>query len=90
MRSIRILTRNEATMVALVNQGYNNKTIGYKMIPLAKNLLPLTEGTIKAYLTRIGHKIHLHDRMAMAKWWRELSILEACLLLGDCAKEEFD
>jgi DNA-binding NarL/FixJ family response regulator len=54
------LTRREGQLVKLVTQGLQNRAIG--------TALDITEGTVKAYLSRMFHKIGVKSRHDLAVW----------------------
>ena len=73
--SIEELSRREREVLYLMSRGYDNIHIAAKLF--------LAEQTVKNHISRIYHKLHLHDRMSAMKAARHSELREYCRYLLD-------
>ncbi len=73
--SIEELSRREREILYLMSRGYDNGHIAAKLF--------LAEQTVKNHISRIYHKLQLHDRMAVMKAARHSELSEYCRYLLD-------
>lgn len=73
--SIDLLSRREREVLYLMSRGYDNGHIAEKLF--------LAEQTVKNHISRIYHKLNLHDRLAAMKAARHSELKEYCRYLLD-------
>jgi len=73
--SIDILSRREREILYLMSRGYDNIHIATRLF--------LAEQTVKNHISRIYHKLNLHDRMSVMKAARHSELKEYCRYLLD-------
>ncbi len=72
---IEILSRREREVLYLMSRGYDNQAIGEKLF--------IADQTVKNHISRIYHKLDLHDRMSVMKAARHSELKEYCRYLLD-------
>ena len=72
---IAVLSRREREILYLMSRGYDNSAIGDKLF--------IADQTVKNHISRIYHKLNIHDRMAAMKAARHSDLKEYCHYLLD-------
>lgn len=72
---IGLLSRREREILYLMSRGYDNSAIGDKLF--------IADQTVKNHISRIYHKLNLHDRMSAMKAARNSELKEYCHYLLD-------
>lgn len=72
---IEKLSRREREILYLMSRGYDNSAIGSKLF--------IADQTVKNHISRIYHKLKLHDRMSAMKAARNSELKEYCHYLLD-------
>ncbi|OQY33465.1 MAG: DNA-binding response regulator [Spirochaetaceae bacterium 4572_59] len=72
---IEKLSRREREILYLMSRGYDNSAIGVKLF--------IADQTVKNHISRIYHKLKIHDRMSAMKAARNSELKEYCHYLLD-------
>jgi DNA-binding NarL/FixJ family response regulator len=73
--NIDVLSRREREILYLMSRGYDNPLIAAKLF--------IADQTVKNHISRIYHKLDLHDRMSVMKAARHSELKEYCRYLLD-------
>ena len=72
---IAVLSRREREILYLMSRGYDNPAIGAKLF--------IADQTVKNHISRIYHKLKIHDRMSAMKAARHSDLKDYCRYLLD-------
>lgn len=73
--NIDLLSRREREVLYLMSRGYDNTAIAARLF--------LADQTVKNHISRIYHKLNIHDRMSAMKAARHSELREYCRYLLD-------
>jgi len=73
--NIEVLSRREREILYLMSRGYDNPHIASKLF--------IADQTVKNHISRIYHKLNIHDRMSAMKAARNSELKEYCRYLLD-------